>query len=321
MRKSAIWPVVVLAFLAGGCGKGTDGGVPPAEKQAAFPTDKVITNSIGMKLVRIPTGEFVMGSPEGEEDRDDDETQHRVRITKPFYLGMYEVTVGDFRQFVTDTGFKTDAEKDGEGGWGWNEAEGNFGRDPKYTWRNLGFTQTDRHPVANVSWNDAVAFCGWLSQKEGRTYRLPTEAEWEYACRAGTTTRFYHGDDLEGLAKVGNVADASLKPKWPSAVWAITSSDGYAFTSPVGGFRPNDFGLYDMHGNVWEWCSDWYEPTYYVKSPLNDPFGPITGHDRVLRGGGWDSRAQSLRSAVRNPLEPGYRVNDFGFRVAQVPAE
>ncbi len=112
--------------------------------------------------------------------------------------------------------------------------------------------------MVNVSWNDAVAFCKWLSKKEGNTYRLPTEAEWEYACRAGTTTRYYSGDDPETLAKVGNVADATAKAKFPDWKYTIKASDGYVFTSPVGSFQPNAFGLYDMHGNAWQWCADWY---------------------------------------------------------------
>ena len=128
-----------------------------------------------------------------------------MRITKPFYLGVYEVTVGQFGKFVSDTGYKTDAErnKDFEGAFGFNAATGKFEQNKGYSWRQVGFPQGDDHPVVNVSHNDAVAFCAWLSRKEGQTYRLPTEAEWEYACRAGTTTRYYHGDDPEGLSDSG----------------------------------------------------------------------------------------------------------------------
>ena len=131
--------------------------------------------------------------------------------------------------------------------------------------------------MVNVSWNDAVAFCKWLSKKEGKTYRLPTEAEWEYACRAGTTTRYYSGDDPETLAKVGNVADAALKAKFPDWKYTIKANDGYVFTAPVGKFKPNAFGLYDMHGNAWQWCADWYGADYYATSPLDDPTGPDSG--------------------------------------------
>ena len=184
-----------------------------------------------------------------------------MRITKPFYLGVYEVTVGQFGKFVSDTGYKTDAErnKDFEGAWGFNAATGEFEQSKGYSWRQVGFPQGDDHPVVNVSHNDAVAFCAWLSRKEGQPYRLPTEAEWEYACRAGTTTRYYHGDDPEGLSEVGNVADGTAKSKFSDWDWTIAGRDGYVFTAPVGKYKANGFGLYDMHGNVWEWCADWYE--------------------------------------------------------------
>ena len=231
---------------------------------------------VKMKLVLIPAGEFKMGSGESAEATaaffkktygedflkadlfKDEHPQHRVRITKPFYLGTYHVTRGQFRQFVADTGYKTDAEK-GEkpGAFGWDPEKKRFGFNEKYSWRNAGFEQTDEHPVVNVSWNDAVAFCKWLSEKEGKTYRLPTEAEWEYACRAGTTTRF---------------STATIPRRWlrsatwptpgqgevPGWKWTIKASDGYVFTAPVGKFKPNAFGLYDMHGNAWQWCADWY---------------------------------------------------------------
>ena len=207
----------------------------PTAAEAQARTAKQITNSIGMKLTLVPSGEFMMGSKESAEETaaffnktygeqssarqisfKHEHPQHRVRITRPFYLGTYHVTRGQFRQFVADTGYKTDAEK-GEkpGAFGWDPDKKEFGFNEKYSWRNAGFEQTDEHPVVNVSWNDAVAFCKWLSRKEGKTYRLPTEAEWEYACRAGTTTRYYSGDDPETLAKVGNVADAAAKAKFP----------------------------------------------------------------------------------------------------------
>jgi formylglycine-generating enzyme required for sulfatase activity len=171
-----------------------------------------------------------------------------VRITKPFYLGTYHATRGQFREFVADTHYKTDAEKGerpgGPGVFGWDPDKKDFIFNEKYSWRKAAFEQTDKHPVVNVSWNDAMAFCKWLSKKENNTYRLPTEAEWEYACRAGTTTRYYSGDDPETLAKVGNVADETLKAKFPDWEYAIKANDGYVFTSPVGSFKLNAFGLY-----------------------------------------------------------------------------
>ncbi|TVS08568.1 MAG: formylglycine-generating enzyme family protein [Planctomycetaceae bacterium] len=296
-----------------------------------------IENSVGMQLRLIPPGEVMMGSAESAEELakafqeygappaslfEDEHPRHRVRITRPFYLGVHEVTLGQFRQFVEETGYRTDAEK-GTGG-----VKGAFGIDPKtgkpgifaeYSWRNAGFEQTDEHPVVNVSWNDAVEFCRWLSRKEGKTYRLPTEAEWEYACRAGTTTRHYHGDDPEDLAAVDNVGDATFRAKFPHWDWTIEAEDGYVFTSPVGKFEANAFGLYDMHGNVWEWCADWYDAKYYANSPVDDPPGPASGSYRVGRGGSWGHGAASCRSADRNWEGPVNRNGNLGFRLARTP--
>jgi formylglycine-generating enzyme required for sulfatase activity len=259
LSRAALSPVVVLGSLA------------VATAAEPNPTPKQITNSIGMKLTLVPSGEFMMGSKESAEETaaffkktyggDDlnadtfknEHPQHRVTITHPFYLGTYHVTRGQFRKFVADTAFKTDSEKaEKPGAWGWDPDKKQFGFNEKYSWQNAGFEQSDEHPVVNVSWNDAVAFCNWLRKKEGKTYRLPTEAEWEYACRAGTTTLYYNGDDPEGLTKVGNVADATLKAKFRDWPRTIRASDGYVFTAPVGKFNPNAFGLYDMHGNAWQ---------------------------------------------------------------------
>jgi formylglycine-generating enzyme required for sulfatase activity len=288
-----------------------------------------------LELVLIPAGEFKMGSGESAEATaaffnktygenvlkadlfKDEHPQHRVRITKPFYLGTCHVTRGQFRQFVADSGYKTDAEKgDEKGAFGWDPDRKTFGFNEKYSWRNVGFEQTDEHPVLNVSWNDAVAFCKWLSRKEGNTYRLPTEAEWEYACRAGTTTRYYSGDDPETLAEVGNVADATAKAKFPAWKHTIKANDGYVFTAPVGKFKPNAFGLYDMHGNALQWCADWHGKEYYTTSPVDDPTGPDSGNVRVLRGGSWFYWPYSSRSANRFRYLPLYRFI-AGIRVAR----
>jgi formylglycine-generating enzyme required for sulfatase activity len=178
-----------------------------------------------------------------------------------------------------------------------------------YSWRDPGFKQSDEHPVVDVNWNDAVAFCEWLSRKEGKTCRLPTEAEWEYACRAGTTTRYSCGDDAQGLADVGKVADAGAREQIAQG------------TTSVGTFRPNAFGLYDMHGNVSEWCADWYDPNYYANSSGDDPSGPSLGSSRVCRGGSWSGTAGLCRSALRGRYSPEYRRGYLGFRVLLVPAE
>ncbi len=235
-----------------------------------------ITNSIGMNLVLIPAGEFRMGSPDSDKDASNDEKrQHQVRITRPFYLGTTEVTRGQFRRFVDEAGYKTTAE-----------------------WQGTSPEQTDEHPVVNASWNDAVAFAAWMSRKEGQTYRLPTEAEWEYACRAGTTTRYSSGDDPKGLAAVGNI--------------------GGKGTVPVGRYNPNAWGLFDTHGNVWEWCSDGYAPDYYKRSPMDDPPGADGALLRVIRGGGWDGGPRYARSAYRRGSAPAARDRGLGFRLARV---
>ncbi len=172
--------------------------------------------------------------------------------------------------------------------------------------------------MVNVSWNDAVAFAEWLSRKEGKTYRLPTEAEWEYACRAGTTTRYFSGDDAEGLAEVGNVADGTAKAKYPGLTWGIAAQDGFVYTSPVGRYRPNAWGLYDMHGNVNEWCWDWYDKDFYKSSRVDDPAGPLKAALRVIRGGSWIHDPRGCRSADRSRPASGSRRSELGFRLALV---
>jgi formylglycine-generating enzyme required for sulfatase activity len=291
---------------------------------------QIFTNTIGMRLVPIEAGQFLMGSHESaaavastfaafdakEEYYVDEHPQHRVRISRPFYVGMHEVTVGQFHAFVIAEDYETDAEKDGEGGWGWNATESEFeGLKPQYTWHNVGWPQTDAHPVVNVSWNDADAFCRWLSRKEGRKYRLPSEAEWEYCCRAGSSGRYSYGEDPDGLALVANVADATAKAKFGAGWKTISAADGFEFSAPVGRFRGNAFGLFDMHGNVWEWCQDWHDEKYYQVSPESDPPGPESGSFRVLRGGSWYYDPSCVRCAYRIRSTPTRRDNDIGFRV------
>jgi formylglycine-generating enzyme required for sulfatase activity len=284
---------------------------------------RVLTLDLGdgvtMELVRIPAGRFQMGSPPSEKDRLSNEDQHDVEITRDFYLGKYEVTCGQFRAFVKDTGYRTEPETDGQGAWGYDEDTGKMeGRKPKYTWKLTGFAQTDEHPVVNVTWNDADAFCRWLAQRTGKAVRLPTEAEWEYACRAGSATRFYSGEDAETLVKVANVGDGTAKKKFQAWESTIASEDGYVFASPVGQFQANRFGLYDMHGNAWEWCQDWYGP--YSDLSAKDPVREEPVKDkpgRVIRGGGWGKRTPRICSAARrNGGVPASRDIDLGFRVS-----
>jgi formylglycine-generating enzyme required for sulfatase activity len=276
-------------------------------------------DGIKMEFVRVRAGTFLMGSPPDEKGRRDDEVQHTVELTHDFYLGKYEVTRGQFRAFVNATGYRTEPETDGQGAWGYDEETGKIeGRKPKYNWSSTGWAQTDEHPVVNVTWNDATAFCRWLAQRSNKAMRLPTEAEWEYAARAGSRGRFYSGESPESLVKVGNVADGTAKKKFPD--WQTTiAEDGYVFTAPVGQFPPNRFGLHDMLGNVWEWCQDWlgrYD-VLSAKDPVRNDARNEGNGVRVMRGGGWGKRVPQISSsALRFSGAPPSRDMDVGFRVA-----
>ena len=300
----------------------------------------VATNRLGMEMVRIPAGEFTMGNEASVQemarlypayplkrlqDLEDETPAHRVRITRPFYMARHEVTVGQFRRFLAASGYVPESVADGTGGYGYNPAydpattkrgDAFEGRDPRYSWQNPGFAQTDDHPVVNVTWNDAVALARWLSTTEQRRYRLPTEAEWEYACRAGTRTQYHSGDEPESLAKVANVFDADSAVNWPRwKPFALPGADGFAFTAPVGRFSPNAFGLHDMHGNVWEWTADWHDDTYYARSPQDDPQGPPEGSVKVRRGGSWHTWPLYARCAYRNWNAPDTRYTLVGIRL------
>ena len=309
----------------------------------------VETNTIGMSLVLIPPGTFVSGRSQSLTELAEafpmiqmnaqnasfkrglvsEQPQHKVRITKPFCIGKYNVTRAQFQQFVENTAYRTEAEVDGKGGGGYTEGENPpLAKKPSFNWRNTGFPQEDDSPVVNVSWNDAILFCRWLSKKEGKTYRLPSDAEWEFACRAGTTTRFAMGNRPDDLVNVANIADlayfAMLDGGTSSAEaterrrvmgMMLNGNDHYAFTSPVGRFKPNAFGLYDMQGNAATWCGDWFEADYYAHSPLDDPQGPRSGNVRLVRGGSWQFIPVYCRSAARFAYPPSSHESFLGFRV------
>jgi formylglycine-generating enzyme required for sulfatase activity len=224
---------------------------------------RTITNSIGMKLVPIPSGEYLMLAPPQygglglpEDFNFFGYKPRRVKITSQFYLGMHEVTVGQFREFVDDTHYKTSAEKEPKRAFGINQETGELMNKPECTWRNPGFAQNDDHPGVMVSADDAAEFCKWLSRKENRIYRLPSEVEWTYAYNAGRTTRLFDGVDPEKAIQVGNVADAVAKERFQGWKCPASGRDGYVFTAPVGRFKPNAWGLYDMDGNVEESCTN-----------------------------------------------------------------
>ena len=266
----------------------------------------------GMTFVTIPSGSFMMGSNEGGSD---EKPVHNVNI-KSFYLMKTEVTVGQFRQFVNETGYKTDAEKSGgayvyEGTQWTNKSDAN--------WRNPYFHQNDNHPVVCVSWNDCKEFIRWLNQKDaGKNYRLPTEAEWEYACGNGNRhTKYSWGDGNPAGKQGGNVADKSAKRVFLG--WTIFDDydDGFVYTAPAASFNANDFGLYDMTGNVWEWCEDWYHSSYGGSPTDGSAWLIPSSSSRILRGGSWSSNPSLCRSANRSRNDPGARVSGLGFRLAR----
>ena len=276
-----------------------------------FKLPVVSTNSIGMKLALIPPGEFTMGTPQATIDelstklpprRDlflTEGPSHRVRIARPLLMDTCEVTIGQFASFVRDTGYRTRA--DDKGGEVWNEALQKAQRTEGANWKNPGYKHTDDTAAGQLCFADALAFCQWLSRKEGVIYRLPTEAEWEYACRAGTTTAYWYGDEAGKLTQYAwtlhNVPD-----RQPQAV----------------GQKPaNPFGLHDVHGNIDEWCLDWFDPSYYARSPAADPPGPDIGKSRVVRGGRFMEGSLGPRSAARLDREPQLLYYASGFRVVR----
>ena len=216
----------------------------------------------------------------------DEGPQHHVTISKPFYMSRYEVTVQQFRDLIQWGEYQWASEEATRGGSGIDAASGEVKIGTAYTWENPGFAQTDEHPVVNVSWQDAAAFCDYLSSLEGDQCRLPTEAEWECACRCGSSLLWSHSDDESRLSEAANIADVSLKQKWDQAADLPTSpwDDGHPYTAPVGQFQANALGLYDMHGNAWEWCQGWSDRGSGKHLSLEDPLGPDSGSERSLRG-------------------------------------
>lgn len=270
------------------------------------------------EMVVIPAGSFAMGSPKGEVGRKVDEgPQHLVKVAKSFALGSHEVTVAEFKRFVQATGYQTDAERNPDQGVSaWSDSKGGLAPAKGRSWRNPGFPQDGRHPVVGVSLHDAMAYVNWLGKETGKDYRLASEAEWEYAARAGTTSARFWGDDPNQACRYANVADQRANEK--HSTWTIHQcDDSFAETAPVGSFAPNAFGLYDMIGNVWEWTRDCWN-TSYADAP-SDGSAWLEGDcaRRVGRGGSWNSRPGQARAASRDKAEPGYRDDNTGFRIAR----
>lgn len=319
-----------------------------------------MTDSIGMKLVKIPAGTYRLGRSfsddklrathrlsvqPGTDRKNAEEPGVPVKISQSFYLGATEVTVGQFRRFVEATGYQSDAERTGAGYAFVAEGERahhQFQMKEGFDWRQPSIPQQDDHPVVMISQRDAQAFCQWLSEAEDATYRLPTEAEWEWACQAGDHDHVYtFGDDPETLYQHANIADAALYQKHPGIVQRQRivghekgAGDGFVYTAPVGSLKPNAFGLYDMHGNVHEWTGDIYsEHTYerYQKRLestedqqwIIDPAGPQTtdqqkhGDWRVIRGGSWQVGPLVCRCNARAFMAADLGFPYLGFRVVR----
>ena len=242
-----------------------DGATPEPYTNTGYPKE-IIHTKTGIEMVFIPAGEFMMGSPSSESGRDSDEGPvHKVRITTPFYMGKYEVKQGDWQKLM--------------------------GNNPSW------FKGSDRLPVENVSFNNCQEFLS----KAGDELRLPTEAEWEYACRAGSSSAYFFGDSSSDLGS-----------------YAWYSDNSSSTTHEVGQKKPNNWNLYDMLGSVWEWCQDWYDKDYYSRSPLGDPQGASSGQFRVIRGGCWVyGYGSHCRSASRGGYKPGGQYGIIGFRLAR----
>lgn len=302
MKK--ILPLMMIAFLAFVSNLYSSGKLFKQGKVTEFPS-KTYGN---IKMIKLPGGSFNMGSPSSEKGRYHFEGPvHRVKLSS-FFISETEVTQGQWKELM-----------------GSNPSE---------------FKNRDDYPVENVSWYDAVEFCNKLSDKYGlekvyeidkskkdlnnknkrdlkswlvkanfskKGFRLPTEAEWEYACRAGTTTAFHFGDSLK--SNMANFTDSKQNNS--------SKGEDQGKTTPVKSFKPNAWGLYDMHGNVYEWCWDWYSNNYYRQSPVNNPKGPVSSEYRVLRGGSWYNYVNDLRSASRSISDPDDRYGSYGFRITR----
>ena len=319
-----------------------------------------LQNSVGMTFRLIDAGSYERGERDARRGftkdhssfntEGDESPPHPVVLTRPFYLATTEVTVAQFRRFVEATAYRTTAESDSRGAVGWDPRSpadrpryvATFRDGDEFDWQHPGFEQAAEHAVVCVSFTDAKAFCQWLSEQEGLTYRLPTEAEWEYAARAGTKTYFSFGDSYRGtIQRFANIGNVELEQAFPDRVrrqWLVDvvrdPADKHVFTAPVGSYESNPWGIFDLYGNVWEWCEDRYLDTAYAAferagyqqvrkraiNPLNEKSWSDAGDWRVIRGGSWFNSPIQCRSSVRGYFEANEAACYIGFRVVRQAA-
>lgn len=263
-------------------------------------------------MIVVPAGRFVMGSPAGEPERDPDESpRHPVTIETPFAISRFEITRGQYAAFVDSTGHATVS---GCRVWvnhRWEEQR-------QRSWRDPNFLQTDEHPVVCISWDDAQAYVTWLARETGQPYRLLSEAEWEYAARAGSTSVYFFGDNPDDLCVTDNGHDQTSERAHPGMPWpGVDCTDGFAETAPVGSLQPNPFGLHDVHGNVWEWLQDCYRSDYQNAPDDGSAVESGVCAQRVYRGGGWSVEKRGRRAANRGRFDPEGRYGQLGLRVAR----
>ncbi len=300
---------------------------PDFNEEVKVKVNAKVVADLPSNFVLIDGGTFTMGSPESEPERGSGEKQHQVRVSS-FYISKYEVSVAEFKEFIDATGYKTDADKRTNNYGSYVYKNGSWNQQDGVNWRcgvdgNVRPASENNHPVIHISWNDCVAYCNWKSERDGLTkcytingsdvtcdftangYRLPTEAEWEYAARAGSTTPFSTGNNL-------TTSQANYDGNYP---YNGNSNGKYREkTVSVSSFSPNNWGLYNVHGNVWEWCWDWYGDDS-INGLQTNPIGATTGQRRLLRGGSWFNSARSCCSANRLNFTPTSRNFNVGFRL------
>jgi formylglycine-generating enzyme required for sulfatase activity len=298
----------------------------PSDERALKPGDEFQECDDCPMMVVVPGGSFTMGSPESEEGRRNDEgPQHTVTIGRPFAVGKFHVTVDQFAAFVAATGYADPEAKC----WGWKGRS--YGLRSDRSWRDPGFPQSGYHPAVCLAWTDAKAV-NWVARKTGKAYRLLSEAEWEYAARGrtqpGSYPRYFFGDDEKDLCRYANVRDQATGSGMPAATpaWRVEPcNDGYVYTSPVGSFAANDFGLHDMHGNAWQWTEDcvrgdinnYINNNTYIEAPsYGSAWTAENCGRRFLRGGSWGPYG-GVRAARRGSQTTNFRRDDTGLRLGR----